>query len=154
MLTPLWTAAPFQLSFLLQLHGPSRKLRFQQYLYCCMRIHYHGNMFTEPLPRLGSGIQKLIGRIHRHTQTAWRSHKPTLIFFQNEESRLKRIVSRCITTYGGAYGLYRTLASRADTADRQTDSSARKAWSTNSVCRESCADLIDHKGRNLSRAVT
>jgi hypothetical protein len=24
------------------------------------------------------------------TQTAWRSHKPTLIIFQNKESRLKR----------------------------------------------------------------
>jgi hypothetical protein len=36
--------------------------------------------------KIGSGIQKLIGEIHRHTGT-W-SHKPTL-FFQNKESRLK-----------------------------------------------------------------
>jgi hypothetical protein len=29
-------------------------------------------------------IQKLIGRIHRHTdiQVSWRSHKPTFIFFK------------------------------------------------------------------------
>jgi hypothetical protein len=38
------------------LYGPSRKHRFQQYLYCCMRIRCHGNVFTEPLPRNGSGI--------------------------------------------------------------------------------------------------
>jgi hypothetical protein len=31
---------------------------------------------------IGSGIQKLIGaRGFRDTQTEWRSHKPTLIFF-------------------------------------------------------------------------
>jgi Uri superfamily endonuclease len=32
--------------------------------------------------KIGSGIQKLIRRIHRHidTQTAWRSHKSTFIF--------------------------------------------------------------------------
>jgi hypothetical protein len=36
------------------LHGPSRKRRFQQYLYCCMSIRCRGNMFTEPLPRNGS----------------------------------------------------------------------------------------------------
>jgi hypothetical protein len=39
---------------------------------------------------IGSGIQKLIGGIHRHTQTATWSHKPTL-FFQNKESRLKKV---------------------------------------------------------------
>jgi hypothetical protein len=40
--------------------------------------------------RIGSGIQKLIGaRGFKDTQTAWRSHKPTFIFFQNKESRLK-----------------------------------------------------------------
>jgi hypothetical protein len=33
--------------------------------------------------KIGSGIQKLIGW---DTQTAWRSLKPTLIFFQNNES--------------------------------------------------------------------
>jgi hypothetical protein len=33
------------------LHGPSRKYRFQQYLYCCKRIRCSGNVFTEPLPR-------------------------------------------------------------------------------------------------------
>jgi hypothetical protein len=35
--------------------------------------------------KIGSGIQKLIERIHR--QTAWRSHKPTFIF--SKKSRLK-----------------------------------------------------------------
>jgi hypothetical protein len=32
----------------------SRKHRFQQYLYCCMHIHCHGNVFTKLLPRNGS----------------------------------------------------------------------------------------------------
>jgi hypothetical protein len=36
------------------LHGPSRKHRFQQYLYCRMRIRCRGYMFTESLPRNGS----------------------------------------------------------------------------------------------------
>jgi hypothetical protein len=31
-------------------------LRFQQYLYCCASIRCCGNVFTEPLPRNGSGI--------------------------------------------------------------------------------------------------
>jgi hypothetical protein len=29
---------------------------------------------------IGSSIEKLIWGIHRHTQTAWLSHKPTFIF--------------------------------------------------------------------------
>jgi hypothetical protein len=35
-------------------HGQSITHRFKQYLCCCMRIHCHGNVFTEPLPRNGS----------------------------------------------------------------------------------------------------
>jgi hypothetical protein len=48
--------------------------------------------------KIGSGIQKLIGVIHRytHTQTAKRSHKPTL-FFKNKASRLKmKDLLRCV----------------------------------------------------------
>jgi hypothetical protein len=37
-------------------HGPSRKPLFQQYLYCCVSIRCCVNLFTEPLPRNGSGI--------------------------------------------------------------------------------------------------
>jgi hypothetical protein len=33
------------------LHRPSRKHRFQQYPYSCMRIRCRGNVFTKPLPR-------------------------------------------------------------------------------------------------------
>jgi hypothetical protein len=45
---------------------------------------------------IGSVIQKLImggGGNSRDTvtQTAWRSHKPTFIFFQNKENRLKTV---------------------------------------------------------------
>jgi hypothetical protein len=36
------------------LHGPSRKPRFRQYLYCCMRMICRRNVFTQPLPRHGS----------------------------------------------------------------------------------------------------
>jgi hypothetical protein len=58
-------------------------------------VNCSDNVFTEPLPsndrgnkcrhrdwqECGSGIQKLIGGgENTHTQTAWRSHKPTLIF--------------------------------------------------------------------------
>jgi hypothetical protein len=32
------------------LHGPSRKHRFRQYLYCCISIRCSGVVFTEPLP--------------------------------------------------------------------------------------------------------
>jgi hypothetical protein len=38
------------------LHGPNRKHRFEEYIYCCMRIRYRGNVFTDPLPRNGSGM--------------------------------------------------------------------------------------------------
>jgi hypothetical protein len=31
-----------------------KKYRFQQYLYCCMRILFRKNMFTEPFPSSGS----------------------------------------------------------------------------------------------------
>jgi hypothetical protein len=37
-------------------HGPHRKRRVQQFLYCCVRIRYHGNVFTEPLSRNDRGI--------------------------------------------------------------------------------------------------
>jgi hypothetical protein len=33
------------------LHGRNRKNRFQQYLYCCLRIRCRRNVFTEPMPR-------------------------------------------------------------------------------------------------------
>jgi hypothetical protein len=49
--------------------------------------------------KIGSGIQKLIERIHTHTAT-W-SHTPTL-FFQSKESRLKKSnghSSNCAATY-------------------------------------------------------
>jgi hypothetical protein len=39
-----------------RLHGSSRKHRFQNYLYCRIRIRCCGNVFTEPLPRNGSDI--------------------------------------------------------------------------------------------------
>jgi hypothetical protein len=35
-------------------HGPSRKHRLQQYLYCCMRICCRGNVFIGLSPRKGS----------------------------------------------------------------------------------------------------
>jgi hypothetical protein len=46
-----------------------------------------------------SGIQKLIGGFtNRHAQTAWSSHKPTLIF-QNKETRLKMKAVRSLETF-------------------------------------------------------
>jgi hypothetical protein len=74
---------------------PHLKRRFQQFFYCCMCICYRGNVSTEPLPsndsgiftkplpsndrgigaviyvpsfiKIFSGVQKLLGGIHRHT---------------------------------------------------------------------------------------
>jgi hypothetical protein len=48
--------APTIVLLITPLHGPSRKHRFQQYLYCCMRIRCCGNVFTAPLPRNSFGI--------------------------------------------------------------------------------------------------
>jgi hypothetical protein len=52
--------------------------------------------------KIGSGVQKLIGGIHRHTQRNTHArthgqqfHKPTL-FFQNKESRLKMYTARLL----------------------------------------------------------
>jgi hypothetical protein len=38
-------------------------------------------MYIPSFIKRGSGIQKLMGRGEKHRQTAWRLHKPTLIFF-------------------------------------------------------------------------
>jgi hypothetical protein len=38
------------------LHGPSRNLSFQQFLYCCIRIRCCGDVLTEQLPRNGSAV--------------------------------------------------------------------------------------------------
>jgi hypothetical protein len=59
-LNSLFSTEPF---FITTLHEPNRKRRFQQYPYCsftdpllikgffccCMRVHFRGNLFTEPL---------------------------------------------------------------------------------------------------------
>jgi hypothetical protein len=37
-------------------HAPCS--RFQQYFECCMRIRFRGKVFTEPLPRNGSGMSR------------------------------------------------------------------------------------------------
>jgi hypothetical protein len=55
--------------------GPSRKYRFQQYFYCCLRILYRENMFTEPLPRNGS---------IRYSINVWQ--KPAASIFVVEEA--------------------------------------------------------------------
>jgi hypothetical protein len=49
-------------------------------------------MYVPNFIKIGSGIPKLMGGIHRLTdkKTAWSSHKPTIIF-QNKESRLKTV---------------------------------------------------------------
>jgi hypothetical protein len=43
------------------LHGPSRKHRFEQYIYCCMYICCSGNVFTELLP-INSSTRYIIYR--------------------------------------------------------------------------------------------
>jgi hypothetical protein len=42
-----WNYLP---SFITILHGPKRKHRSQQFLYCCLRIRCQKNLFAEPLP--------------------------------------------------------------------------------------------------------
>jgi hypothetical protein len=37
-------------------------------------------LYIPSFVNIGSGIQKLLGVIHRHTQKALRCHKPTFIF--------------------------------------------------------------------------
>jgi hypothetical protein len=76
--SPLWTAAPSQLPSLASvvflitpLHGPSRKHRFQQYLYCCILIRCLGTVFTKPLPRNGSTRYSIYHRAVRW-MTYWR----------------------------------------------------------------------------------
>jgi hypothetical protein len=44
------TAKPQLSSFITTLHGPNIKHNFQQYLCCCLRIRWGGNVFTDPLP--------------------------------------------------------------------------------------------------------
>jgi hypothetical protein len=44
-------------------------------------------IYIPSLIKIGPGIQKLIRGIHRYTDTqaAWRSHKPTLIYFKTRK---------------------------------------------------------------------
>lgn len=63
-------AAPFRLPILDSivllkklLHGPNTKIRFQESLDFCTRIHCRGNMIAEPLPRNGSACYNV--NIHR-----------------------------------------------------------------------------------------
>jgi hypothetical protein len=48
--------------FPLTRHGPHRKRRVQQFVYCCVCIRCRGNVFTEPMTGNDKGI-------HIHTQT-------------------------------------------------------------------------------------
>jgi hypothetical protein len=52
---------------------PNRKHGFQQFLFCCLHIHYHGNVFIKLLPSSGcllglhySGLQPSCHSIVRH----------------------------------------------------------------------------------------
>jgi hypothetical protein len=63
------------------LHGPSRKHRFQQYFYCCMRIPCRGNLFNEPLPRNVSLVYLLISRsLRSNGSTHYKTYMRTLRF--------------------------------------------------------------------------
>jgi hypothetical protein len=54
--TRVWTILVSIGLLVIPLHGPSIIHRFQGYIYCCMRICCCGNLFTNSLPRNGSGI--------------------------------------------------------------------------------------------------
>jgi hypothetical protein len=68
------------------LHGPNRKHRSQQFLYCYLRIRCRGNLFVEPLPSSGgllwlhySGLQaschSMISCVTRSCVVIWTSYK-------------------------------------------------------------------------------
>jgi hypothetical protein len=48
------------------------------------------NVYVRSLIKIGSGIQKLIGGIHRHTDSMMISQS-YIYFFRNKESRLKML---------------------------------------------------------------
>jgi hypothetical protein len=77
------------------LHGPSSKHRFQQYLYCSMRIRCHGNIFTAPLPRDGSDI--FISRSLRTRCNMILTNK-TIITICDLYTTLHTNTTLCITT--------------------------------------------------------
>jgi hypothetical protein len=49
--------------------------------------------------KIGSGIQKLIGGIHRHTHRQQGDLISLLLFFQNKESRLKNPSHQSVCLY-------------------------------------------------------
>jgi hypothetical protein len=61
-------------------HGPSRKHRFEHYLYCCMRIRCRGNVFTKPLNTNGSTryniIEKQTSKIYTQVNMHMRFQAP------------------------------------------------------------------------------
>jgi hypothetical protein len=49
-------------------HGPYWKQRVQQFFYCCVCIHYHGNVSAEPLPSNEGGGGYIERQIQTHRQ--------------------------------------------------------------------------------------
>jgi hypothetical protein len=69
MLNSSWTfLAPLVLLITL-LKGSNRKHHFQQYLYFFMLVLCRGNVFNEPLPRIGSGIFAYLASLHSNSST-------------------------------------------------------------------------------------
>jgi hypothetical protein len=62
-------------SFRMIRHGPHRKRRVQQFLYCCVCICCRGDVFTEPSPsndrRIHIQTHRLMGRIYEVRHWDW-----------------------------------------------------------------------------------
>jgi hypothetical protein len=68
------------------LHGPSRKHRFQQYLYRCMSVRCRGNVFTEPLPINGSTRYNIYSSGHQ--DALWTSIRKVVSSNLNRDMRV------------------------------------------------------------------
>lgn len=47
-----------------------------------VEMHSGGTMYIPSIIIIGSAIQELIGEGYADTETAWRLHKPTFLFFK------------------------------------------------------------------------
>jgi hypothetical protein len=82
-------------------HRPHRKHRFRQYLYCCMRIRWCGNVFIDPLPKNGL-----------HNTVVYSSNAPQRLYMLHLSGRFFR--GLCLATGLSTTKIYRNLVEKPE----------------------------------------
>jgi hypothetical protein len=77
-------------------HGLHRKWHAQQFFYCCMCVHCHSNIFTEPLNRNDKGIhmqtRRLLGKIYKYAVELGLGAMICILSFKKIGSSIQKLV--------------------------------------------------------------